>query len=316
MNRKRLISTIIVIGICAMIIIGVGRQFTNNNWVLTVDGYKITEQEYLLAVDNNLSRVHSLYKEKLDNSIPTDQFWNTNVEGTTPKETIIWDSMESVIQAKIIQLMALEENLITSVDFTDIQKNFEKENIWRQKAFDKSEPIYGPKQYTIEQYYNSYLSDLKIKLKDIYTKKHTDKKVLKKYYTDKKETLYKKNDFIEANLIIENNNQIVSQSKLSIDDSNVRAFQESNEELFQYMQELKQGETLSYIGNDGQKYQLTCTKRVSGGYYEFEEVIEAVMSMYAQDLLEEHIKLKSLEVDRKYNNKKIKNKKFLSEILK
>ena len=68
-------------------------------------------------------------------------------------------TLEIAIEAKCIQILAKEHEIIEYVDYKSFLKSLDEENKRRKEAIKNGEVIYGPQQYTEKQYYNYLISN-------------------------------------------------------------------------------------------------------------------------------------------------------------
>ncbi|WP_273326843.1 foldase protein PrsA [Vallitalea guaymasensis] len=113
--------------------------------------------------------------------------------------------LDYMIRIKIEQLLFREKNVVEDISYKTFIKSFIEENERRNKALDKGEIIYGPKEFQEDDYYSYLHSKRVLLLKEILAsdKFTLDDEKLKLYYDNSKELYpdFKKQDYIEARLI-------------------------------------------------------------------------------------------------------------------
>ncbi|UKS26901.1 peptidyl-prolyl cis-trans isomerase [Paenibacillus sp. HWE-109] len=130
--------------------------------IATVNGAPLQIGEFRLFAQKLRSGVIQTFVEKYRAQYGKD-FWNTSYgEGGTPQEYLKQTALKEAIVAKIIQLLARENDLVDKIDYSDFAVQFQKENMRREEAIKNKEPIYGPVQYEEAAYYEYWMSNLKL----------------------------------------------------------------------------------------------------------------------------------------------------------
>lgn len=133
--------------------------------VATVNVENITLPEFLLFAGVLRTKVINDYR-MVHNSGFGIEFWETEINGTTPMEVLKKRTLDTLIQVKIQQISARKAGLVADISYSGFQKALENENKRRLTAKKSGEVIYGPVQYSEGVYYNYLFSNMVIKLKE------------------------------------------------------------------------------------------------------------------------------------------------------
>ncbi|MFQ9583613.1 MAG: hypothetical protein ACLRZY_09215 [Blautia hansenii] len=109
---------------------------------------------------------------------------------------------------------------------------------------------------------------------------------------------YRQVDSFTAEYTVWQEGRIAYQGTLELNDSNIRAMTEADEELANKLLQLEEGGQSTWGDDSGAKKRLMCTKREAGGYLSYEEVSGAVLEQCTADEFEKELnkKMKESEV--------------------
>jgi parvulin-like peptidyl-prolyl isomerase len=139
--------------------------------VLSVNGEAVTEAEYNIFLNQERADVFQYFYEKYgakDN--PT--FWTTNFNGEIPLERARQQATPKLVRHKLEQNLAKQYGLLNDSSFQAFLARLEAENKRRQQAVTANQPIYGPQQYSAQNYYSYLHSNLLTELKNKLTESH------------------------------------------------------------------------------------------------------------------------------------------------
>lgn len=252
-GKNFVIPKVCVVLLGLLLLLGCGRSVhsptgDDSNTIAIVNGEPIVEAEYRLA--QNLSA--------LNKTAQHDQ------------------SLDRIVQAKIIQLEAVKYGLLSSASYASFQSRFNKENERRAQALEHKEVVYGPRQYTEENYYNDEFSRLVVQLKEALTRGSMDlsEETLKQQYESHKQE-YAIQPTIELKAMIEPMASDLSSTKveeMTINEDNLRGFMKYREELFRQANALQVGQFSPVFIDQGKYTVLYCSARTEKGYKTFSEV--------------------------------------------
>jgi hypothetical protein len=126
--------------------------------VATVSGVPITYREYmrsLIAVRSDIISYFTIRGADQGN----ENFWHTPIGNETPIENLKKAALERAVKYKLIQIFAKEKGIIDDIRYETFVAGLETENKRRETALANGEPIYGPKQYTEQIYYDLMIAE-------------------------------------------------------------------------------------------------------------------------------------------------------------
>lgn len=175
----------------------------SNSIVARVDGESVTLNELKLCEHKCKASVILEFKNKFGLCYDTD-FWNKVIHGNSPAEVLRVKALNEAIDIKIQQLLARDMGLIKDIGYAAFITDLNTKNLLRKQDFLDHKVIYGPEQYTEENYYEYLNNNLILSLKQELNRRKvfdiTDKK-LHLFYENVKDSLYKLPDLIEVKRI-------------------------------------------------------------------------------------------------------------------
>jgi hypothetical protein len=175
------------------------RSTVDRTVVATVDSEPIMRQEMELCEHKFKAEVLLDYKNKFDLQYD-DHFWNNSRYGETPAKVLRIKAMNEAIDIKIQQLLAKKLGLITDISYKAFLNDLNTENLRRKEALVQHKVIFGPVQYTEENYFNYRFSNLVLTLKHELAKRvfHVTDEKLHTCYENTKDSLYKLPELIKV----------------------------------------------------------------------------------------------------------------------
>lgn len=142
---------------------------TDENFVVfTVDGEPVTLLEFSHSVGHVRSHVISSYiVAGLDFGAP--DFWHTPIDGITAFETLIQEATSRAARIKVIQMQALEHELIDAISYDSFMAAFIEENERREDTLAAGGVIFGPQQYNADLFFDIRAADLEAALRTFLT---------------------------------------------------------------------------------------------------------------------------------------------------
>lgn len=282
--------------------------------VMYVDGEPVTIQEFKQRMEYDYRAVTIDYFTKNHHAVIGENFWNQQFDGVTPYQFLIDKTIEGCTYIKIQELEMQKRGVLEDISYQSFLKDFERENQRRKEIVENGGVIYGPQQYSENEYFEYVFANLKIELKDRMAKDlgWNDEKNLRQYYEEHKDTYYKKTDDIEIlkisvpynkstkeNLytqlmnVVNNSSdresfeksaslvgEVVSQT---FTEDTARTDSRYNELLKLTAMDMNPG-SVSNVIDDGEKLAVIyCLSKKDGGYVAFESVSENVNKMYVDE---------------------------------
>ncbi|MEK4156498.1 hypothetical protein NSS98_15675 [Paenibacillus sp. FSL E2-0274] len=128
------------------------------NWIFTVDGYAVTEEEFHFYVTEQRA-VTADYFFRTYGAQVDEGFWTRKYgkNHETPSEYAKNSAMTALLKTKQEQFIADERGIAPYQSFDELKSDMEEENVKRAKMDDSGETYYGLPQFDLYQYMQ-YLS--------------------------------------------------------------------------------------------------------------------------------------------------------------
>jgi len=153
-KKMLLLVAFLAVIIAAVVFVSTGGTETSVNTepsdddfvVFTVDGEPVTFREFYHSVNHVRGGVIASYiVAGLDFGCP--DFWHTYVDGITPFQTLKQQAVQRAARIKVIQIQAMEYELIDDISYSAFMSGFIQENERREGVVDSGGVIFGPQQY-------------------------------------------------------------------------------------------------------------------------------------------------------------------------
>ncbi|WP_256757060.1 peptidyl-prolyl cis-trans isomerase [Cohnella sp. WQ 127256] len=177
-DRKRMARIYLILGSAVMIIVtliisawmlqkpsDVVDPIGSEEIIAAVNGEPITYGEFNLRFVQNRAVVLNYFKN-LYNMDYDASFWTRSDNEEVPIEKWKSLSLEEVVKIKLQQLLAKQNDLVSSVSYEDFVQSLAVENKRRKQAELLKEVIYGPLQYDEQGYYNYLLSNMRTRMQN------------------------------------------------------------------------------------------------------------------------------------------------------
>lgn len=215
-------------------------------------------------------------------------------------EPVLWEELEfydgnkeRAIRGKVIWNWAEQEGFVKKFSYDAFLKALEEENKKRKELDEKGEPVYGPIEFTPMQYYKRLIGECEQTLR-VKKMKEISEEDLVAFY-EKHQENYRQVDSFTAEYTVWQEGKITYQETVELNDSNVRAMTEADEELANRLLQLEEGGQTTWSNHSGETKRLICTKRESGGILSYEEVSGAVLEQYTANVFEKELNEKIAE---------------------
>jgi hypothetical protein len=119
---------------------------------VSVNGYKIDEEEIRIFAAQQEQEILDEFVRKY-HAVPGEGFWRHSFEEEVPLQHLVKWTVYKAVWIRLAQEMAVEHGIRTSVGLEDKKTKLEEENRRRLDLKEKGETIYGPDQYTLEEFY-------------------------------------------------------------------------------------------------------------------------------------------------------------------
>jgi len=133
--------------------------------IATVNGEPVQTGEFMLLVSRFRSKTYQYFQQRYA-ATATSQFWSTRFGDEMPSEYIKNLALQEAVRIKAQQLWAKQYGVIEDAGYSAFLEKLQQENDRRKQSAAAGLPIYGPKQYAADGYYDYLLSNMVIKLKE------------------------------------------------------------------------------------------------------------------------------------------------------
>lgn len=274
---------------------------------LTLNGHKITEEEFISAMNDQIYDVTSYFYDTYGAAV--DQgFWLKDFEGEIPYEMLAEETIEQLKYYYGVYEHAMEMNYVDSVTYDSFVKRMENENKTRKEKVQRGEVIYGLLEYSEElyreyeldifqkaycddpdnegmditdaqrqEYYEAYKDtyfaandDISIDYLKVYFETEEEKDLYKGLMTD----LYKSMDqeHSMSQLVQETPQLLAYFASESILSNEYSVYARTIPDVLEYAMELPAGESTQVIESENVLYLIECTSRTEHDYHPIEEV--------------------------------------------
>lgn len=131
--------------------------------VATVDGAPLDLGEYQLTLAADESAAYGHFQQPSGGG---DAFWTTPVGGVRPIDWLKQRALTDAVQNKVAEQLGQQRHIADVLDYPALVGNLNAENQQRSEAISAHQPIYGPQQFDLAEYYDLWLSNLKMHLTD------------------------------------------------------------------------------------------------------------------------------------------------------
>ncbi|NOU93904.1 hypothetical protein GC093_11850 [Paenibacillus sp. LMG 31456] len=319
MKRKN----IILISAAAIILLGIlctAKLYTsnasNNDFVFTVDGIPVANEEFYIFYQNNKAMTANYFKTKY-NIDYSAAFWTSTYNGENPSDYAKHKAIDELKKFKIEQLIMQEHKIIKDLSFDHFTDNLDAENKERRRKIENKEPVYGLTQFNKMQYYSylhaTHYANMINSLMDNPAYNSSDS-VYREYY-ERQKHFYSKGFKLEGQLIttasptyetifksikegkLDSGNSIVLEN-LTLNLEEISKEELTKRSLYEVALKLNENEFSEIFPYNNVNAIFKLTKKQSLGYKSFDDVKSDVKKLYINDKIQEQItdRLKTAKV--------------------
>lgn len=310
--------------------------FNNIDLDLVIEGSKISNNEYIRAMNSKKYEVTQYFIEKYEAKV-TDDFWIKEFQGEYPYKILADKTIEELKRIHGIYEVAKEKGYVDSVEYEDFIMRLNNQNKLREQSIKKGKPIYGLSKYT-EDLFLEYETDC---IQKAYCNDLSNEGMYislqdgKEYYNESKDRLFLKNDDFELsyvkvyysvlgldeNKVNEIKNEMLQVSKQINNNNSLEYLCKNNELLKQYFNKktilsaevssmakvmgdvldiainLQSGDVTQVIDQNGCLYLIQCINRVNYDYIPYEEVADNVKKALREERYDNIVAKHAKELD-------------------
>ncbi|MHA6480988.1 hypothetical protein ACX1C1_03590 [Paenibacillus sp. strain BS8-2] len=176
-GRKKTISTISVVVLAAAVLLAAAFWVKSplaapaeDVIVAEINGDAISSAELAHFAKLHRASVIEAYLSESGAALD-DGFWKRDVRGTTPMKSLRDQAFREALLMKIELQLARELGLVNDVSFASLLVEMEKENVRREAAVSKGEPIYGPASFDASSFIDFYRGKLAASVKEVWAER-------------------------------------------------------------------------------------------------------------------------------------------------
>lgn len=250
----------------------------DSGYLLTVDGYGVTEEEFLMFLRDQKAATTNYYWVNYEMQ-PDAEFWDTEVEGQTPTEYAKEKALDAVVEAKEEFILADERGILDYKDYDGMMDDMDKENKKRAQQQEDGEAFYGLTEYTPFTYYQYMSGNVRAELeKDQEEISEPTEEALRQVYEENKENLTLGTVYNYTVRYADGTQEDVSQNTRDIakDDTTIEDL------IANYFCIMQAGETIPGYLYHGETADITLQSVEELGYMSFEEAEDSLRVFYAR----------------------------------
>ena len=286
--------------------------------IMYVNGEPVTIREFKQRMEYDYRAVTIDYFARNWNAQVDEEFWGKRFRDITPREYLAERTIENCALIKIQTLKMKEMGIINDISYQSFLSDLEVENQRRKETVQKGGIIYGPEQYSENEYFEYVFSNLRKELKEKMATElgWNEESELQEYYETFKDSYYKYSDDIEIiKLVVPYNNDSKSETysklekivKASVDKESfekaanvlgeieVQNFtEETARSDSRYFEPLKlaamslEPDSVSQVIDDGENLSVIyCVSKIDGGYIPFDSIRDNVRQQYYDQCFDE-----------------------------
>lgn len=128
---------------------------------LTVNEAPVVQKEILLFAQINRPEVIRRFGTPDGNDAG---FWDQSLKGVTPRDDLLRRTLVTCVEVKVRLLLAREFGIRGEVNFGNVERRWQVENLRRQEAVARGDDVFGPVEYTLLEYVENDLRSLDVAL--------------------------------------------------------------------------------------------------------------------------------------------------------
>lgn len=274
-----------------------GGDSIQDGYLLTVDGYGVTEEEFLLFLRDQKAVTANYYWTNYQIQ-PDAGFWTTEVDGQTPLEYAKGRALDALVRSKVEFIMAAERNILGYQDYDGLMEGMEAENAERTRKQEAGEVFYGLTQFTPFTYYQYLNTNIRSELEhDQREVTKPSEKELKQIYEENKEDFSKGTVYEYEVAYADGSWETVTQN-----DREIGKEDSTTEDLiYNHFQSMEVGRMIQGYDYRGDTVDIVLRGVEHQGYLSFEEAEESLRALYARseisEMIQSRAKAAKVEID-------------------
>jgi hypothetical protein len=149
----------------AILVAGTGAR-ARESAAMVVNENKVIPDEFRWFMEQQRSAVFQYCRTRHHLEDGTN-FWNQEVEGTTPKAMLQSNTVARIVREKVEQMLFRELGLLQDISYAAFRAQVEQANMDREAAAREGRVVYGPVRYTPLQFYEHRKATLQAQAREI-----------------------------------------------------------------------------------------------------------------------------------------------------
>lgn len=155
-----------IILLLALLCIGWEISLPYRTPVLVIGTQEIFSDEWQEFLQQQKSAVTVYYTQNYGCTVFDDAFWSTEYDGQTPLDCARNRALDTLIDNCVVLRAAQERDLIENIDLRTLKKEWKGFNKQRESSVSMNSVMYGPIEYSFENYYRHLISNLRNSLEE------------------------------------------------------------------------------------------------------------------------------------------------------
>lgn len=154
--------------------------------LLTIDGYPLSAEEFDFFLQEQRALTAAQFGRDFG-AVVDAGFWTRSYDGLTPTDYAKERALQAATEAKVIQIMLFELDILEDISFASIQDQMNAENADREEKLRQNEVVYGLTRYDFPTFYRYTCAQQLSELRSYYEKTYQPtQKELEEVYQQQK----------------------------------------------------------------------------------------------------------------------------------
>lgn len=269
-----------------------GDKVGDGTYLLTVDGYGVTEEEFLMFLGDQKAAAANYFWTEYQVQ-PDADFWTTPVNGETPLEYAKEQALDALVTSKVTFIMAAERGILDYQSYDSLMESMEEENAGRADKLEDGEVVYGVSQFTPFTYYQYLNKNAGAELE------YSQRELIDPSREELLQTYEKYRDYFYLGTVYEYEAVYEDGSRETVSQSSMEVGKEdyTTELLLEEFANMEPGQTLYGVDFHGRQADIRLLSVSDLGYAEFDTVEDPVRGLFAREAVSELIRTRAREAE-------------------
>lgn len=273
-----------------------GDTVGDGQYLLTVDGYGVTEEEFLQFLGDQKAITTNYFWTNYQLQGGPD-YWATEVDGQTPLGYAKQRALDTLVKSKVEFILAAERDILPYKDYDALMEEMDAENADRAKKLETGEVFYGITQFTPFTYYQYLNTNLRSELEQSQRKLSAPTEAdLRRVYDENLESFTLGDVYVYRVNYSDGTAETVTQNSLEIGKAD-----EITEILVEQFNSMTPGSSISSFDYHGKTAEIILLSNTHQGHAAFEDVADSLHALYARSelsaLIQARVKTATITLD-------------------